>query len=537
MEKTKTVKFHVIAIILIIAFCFAISPITLQNDTFYTIKIGEYISQNGVTMEEPFSWQEGLKYTFPHWAYDLMIYFIYNLAGYFGIYLSTIIFSSILGISLYLTANKLNKNSLTAFVLSIGAMYCVKDFIAARAQLVTFIFFVLTIFCIEQFLYTKKKRYVLGLIIIPILIANFHVAVFPFYFILFLPYIAEYIISIWLDIYYYIYQKIIKFRIFLNPIQSKFSEKLKIKLIELKNKIENNKIKIKKEPYKIIINKNNNVKYLIIIMIIALFAGFVTPLGVTPYTYLIKTMNGTTTQNISEHAPLVLINNLEFIIIIMMFLSILIFTDTKLRLSDLFMLSGLLFLALYTQRQTSIFIIICFYILNRLSSNLFNKYDPKGTEKIIKKITEPVGLIITITIVAILVVKLYNPKKDDVYVNENSYPVKAAEYILKNLNIKKIKLYNQYNYGSYLLFKGIPVFIDSRADLYTPEFNKGINIFNDFLSLDGLNISNIEKKLDEYEITHLIMYDSSKLKIYIEQNKDKYNKIYHDGKFIIYERN
>lgn len=34
-----------------------------------------------------------------------------------------------------------------------------------------------------------------------------------------------------------------------------------------------------------------------------------------------------------------------------------------------------------------------------------------------------------------------------------------------------MKIYNEYNYGSYLLFRGIPVFVDSRADLYTPQFN------------------------------------------------------------------
>ena len=40
---------------------------------------------------------------------------------------------------------------------------------------------------------------------------------------------------------------------------------------------------------------------LIIIMIICLFTGLITPLGDTAYTYLIKTMQGTTTENINEH--------------------------------------------------------------------------------------------------------------------------------------------------------------------------------------------------------------------------------------------
>ena len=75
-KKTKTI-FSIMAIILIAIFCFAISPKTLQNDTFYTIKIGEYVMQNGVTGMDPFSWHEGLEYVYPHWAYDVAMYLIY----------------------------------------------------------------------------------------------------------------------------------------------------------------------------------------------------------------------------------------------------------------------------------------------------------------------------------------------------------------------------------------------------------------------------------------------------------------------------
>ena len=72
----------------------------------------------------------------------------------------------------------------------------IKSYIAARAQLVTFILFILQIFFMENLIETKQKRYGIGLIIISILIANLHVAVWPFMFVLYLPYIAEYIIAI-----------------------------------------------------------------------------------------------------------------------------------------------------------------------------------------------------------------------------------------------------------------------------------------------------------------------------------------------------
>lgn len=113
----------------------------------------------GFEDQDPLSWHD-LKYTYPHWLYDVFIYQIYSIGGMTGIYISTIILSCILGILLYVTNIKINKNNLLAFALTIGVMALMKDYIAARAQLVTFILFTLEILFIEYFLDTKKKRYV-----------------------------------------------------------------------------------------------------------------------------------------------------------------------------------------------------------------------------------------------------------------------------------------------------------------------------------------------------------------------------------------
>lgn len=547
MEKEKktidknSIRFTIMAVILIAIFCFAISPVTLQNDTFYTIKIGEHILQNGIDMKDPFSWHENLQYTYPHWLYDVVIYLVYSIGGQVGIYISTIVLSIALGLTMYLVNIKLTKNKLTSFVLTIGAMYLLRNYIAARAQLATFILFILTVYFIEMFLETKKKRYVVGLIIIPIIIANVHLAVFPFYFVLYLPYIAEYMI------YILSHTEIIVVNAKIDRLNKKILkttnedeiQKIKDEINRLEQKNEktiNKKEKINANPYKIKIRGNNNVKALIIIMIICLFTGFLTPLGTTPYTYLIKTMQGSTTHNISEHLPLTLVNNLEFMCTLVLFIAILTFTDTKIRLSDLFMLGGLVLLTFYTRRQFSMFTLICVIILNRLINALLDKYDPEGCKKAIKKMTTITGMIVTICLVLTISVIQYKPKMNDHFIDENSYPVGAATYILENLDIKNIKLYNEYNYGSYLIFRGIPVFIDSRADLYAPEFNPGEEIFNDYINLANVNVDNVEEELDKYGITHMLMYKKSKLRKFVEQNTEKYNLLYEDDNFCLFER-
>ena len=112
MNKKTKIKFHVLAIFVIIIFSFAITQKTLQNDTYYTVAIGEHIIENGIDMKDPFSWHENLPYTYPHWAYDIGTYLVYELGenigigGFTAIYIATALLSIILGIIIYLVLNK-----------------------------------------------------------------------------------------------------------------------------------------------------------------------------------------------------------------------------------------------------------------------------------------------------------------------------------------------------------------------------------------------------------------------------------------------
>ena len=547
LSISNKTKFTILAIVLIAIFCISLTPVTLQNDTYYTIKIGEHIDKYGVDMKDPFSWHTNLEYTYPHWGYDLIIYHIYSVFGMTGIYISTCILAVILGVSIYLVNTKLAKNQLVSFVITIGAMYLIRGYIAARAQLVTFILFIFTIYCIESFLETKKKRYVLGLIVIPILIANLHVAVFPFYFILYLPYIAEYAIFILSEIVLYRKLRLKSLNLKLKKLEKKQEldknkiEKIKQNILEIEEK--NDKIKIRrstqlKNPYKIKLEKNENVKWLILIMIICIFTGLLTPLGDTPYTYLIKTMQGNTTQNINEHLPMTLTQEIDMMCTIIILLSLLTFTKAKIKLCDLFMLGGLTFLALSSRRQISMLAIICSVILNRLIMEVIVIYENKGFENLVDKL---VSKFIPVTLTVIILLSLsFNFAKDkfnDKFISESTYPVKACDYILENVDLGKAKFYNEYNYGSYMLFRGIPVFIDSRADLYAPEFSKKEDdIFMDFLETSGI-AKFYEDIFEKYGITHIITYENSKMNMIITKTSyPGYKELYKDKYFVIYER-
>lgn len=543
-KSNATIKFTILAVILIAIFCIALTPVTFQNDTYYTIKVGEHIAQYGIDGQDPFSWHEDLGYTYPHWGYDLITYFIYHAFGFTGIYITTCILSVILGITIYLVNTKLAKNQLFSFLITIGVMYLIRGYIAARAQLITFILFVLTIYWIEKFIETRKKRYAVGLIIIPIIIANMHVAVFPFYFVLYLPYIAEYIISLLAETIIYRKIETILLKIKINRYTNIAGKEEQLELLKKKQKeLEANidKVKIKRtkdlqNPYKIKMTKNPNVKWLIFIMIICLFTGLLTPLGDTPYTYLAKTMQGNTTQNINEHLPMILSGETEVRCTLVIFLAILIFSKAKIRLSDLFMIGGLCYLMIDSRRQVTMFAIIGSVILNRLMIQLIETYTKEKEQKVIKKLISIVGLIIITAVMLGLSYYFGKDKLDDTYVDESTYPVQAANFILENIDLGTARFYNEYNYGSYLLFKGIPVFIDSRADLYAPEFSgKEEDIFSDFIDTSSIGkfYGDIFKK---YDITHVITYENSKMNMIITKTKDpNFEELYKDEYFVVYK--
>ncbi len=539
-EKILTIKFIIMAIICICLFSAIIVPKGLQNDTFYTIKLGELILNNGIDMQEHFAWHEGLPYTYPHWLYDVGLYLVSSNFGYTGLYISSIVLGAILGIVIYLTNAKLIKNAIIPFFVTILIMYVGSGFITARAQLVTFILFVLTIYCIERFLETKKKRYAAGLLIIPTLIANVHAAVFPFYFVLYLPYIGEFIVKKVLD-----FNIITKLLLEIDEINIKslkkkksLNEKQTKELETLENRVEKNKIKLEnkeeKEPYKIYMEANKNIKWLLVIFALAALTGLLTPIGDTPYTYLYHTMKGTTTNNIAEHIPIVLYNAKAILGYLVIFIAILTFTRVKIKLSDLFLFGGLAFLTITSTRQQSMLLFVGVIVVNRMLQQLIDMYDKDGIKEVLPLLTHIIARIFIYSVFIVFLVFHLQKTKNTQIVSDTTYPVKAAEYINENLDTSKIRLYNEYNFGSYLLYKDIPVFIDSRADVYDPAFNGWEDdIFGDFISL--MDANGYKEKFEHYKITHLLIYKNSNLDKVLRNDED-YKELYSDSNFILYER-
>ena len=70
---------NIIYIFLIIVFSLSLVQKQFQNDTYFDIAVGEKILNQGIYVEEDFSFVEGLEYENVRWLFDITVAKLYNL--------------------------------------------------------------------------------------------------------------------------------------------------------------------------------------------------------------------------------------------------------------------------------------------------------------------------------------------------------------------------------------------------------------------------------------------------------------------------
>ena len=538
--KKESRKIAIIFSIIIAIFTIGIVPKTFQNDTFFNISIGKYLLENKtIDMQEHFSWVQGLTYTYSHWAFDIVTYLIYNAFGFTGIYVGVIIFAIITNIILFNLLNKKNKSPIIALLITLISIYIIRSAYTARSQIISFVCFIIEIYAIEMFIETNKKRYGVVLIILSIIIANFHAATWPLYLVLFMPYLGA---------------------SFLNLISAKNIYTIMRNRAEKKlNKLPKNSPKIKKyeedvRDYskfieeikpprytKISRRENYNGKALIILLIIISLTGLITPIHGTPYTYIIKSMLGPSNFEdnasidfIAEMQPIVPANSIPLIIFLILLIGFLTFMPTKLKAEHGFLIAGLLIMTISSVRYVYLLVFLGSYVLTDLLSQCVKEFIPEDMESLEKICLKPVSVIVLIILASIFSTSKFLMKMENQYVDEKLYPVGATEYIKNNLDYKNMRIYNSYNNGSYLMLNNIPVFIDSRLDVYCSEFND-TDVFYDYVQV-AQGKQNYEDIFTKNDFTHILIYNDEIIYNYIKLDEN-YKVLYEDEYFTLYERN
>ena len=526
---------YVVIVLLIVFFTASIVPKTFQNDTFYTIAIGKQIIENGIDDVEHFAWHEGLEYQTPHWLFDYINGLIYNVFDLEGLYIFVCALSVIFMLVIYFNMVNRGINWVVAYISTMITAYLLKDMLFTdRAQLLSYLLFFVEVVLIESFLKKKSKSAAIGLFGISILVANLHAGAWPLFFVLFMPYIGEYIINLY-SIKEVVNRRLKKEKKQLEKLQDQegpSAEVEKLKL-QIEKDIKFVKEQEEKEAQKIVTQKNDNTIWLIIIMVICILSGFITPRANVPFTYFLKIMVGNTTGYINEHLPVVIASNLPFFVMMILTIAMFAFTDTKIKLSHALLLLGLMLMSIISVRHVMLLVIFGSYIITKMIDDFLRKYGYEDIEENLKRKIKNVFFILLCIVISAFTIFFFIQGKDVPFINEVLYPVEATEWIKNNLNLSKIKIYNAYNYGSYLLYQGVPVFIDSRSDLYTPEFNENVTIFDDFIDISR-GKRTYREVFEEYDITHAIVSKDTVEYTYMKED-GLCIELHEDENFAVYQ--
>lgn len=499
MKFFKKYKFEILMFLTFLVFAFFAVPKYVENDTFYSLAIGRDILKYGVDMVDHYSFID-LPYMYPHWLYDLVISQIYKYFNFEGLYAFSMIICMLGSFIVYRYINKNTNNRLFAFIFAILFSYLIGCNMSSRAHTVSYIILLLEIINIDNFLKTGKYKYIIYLYLLLILLFNVHMALYPVYYVIFIPFIVEYLIACLLEKMPKLYKSK----------ETKFSD------------------------YEIV--KYDNMKILFIFMLFSITAAFVTPVGFkNALSYIFLNKSGDMIPYITEHQNIIILEQPYLCITLVFTLICILLFRIKARLSDMFMILGFLLLALSAVRNKYLFFLVWVLLFGRIISMFISSYDKKTSDAIIKLLCYKFIYPICLILLVVMTVFTYNIKSKMTFlgVENDHYPIKATEYIKKNLDYKNIRLYNEYNFGSYLLFNDIKVFVDSRCDLYEQNYNHlDRSIILDTIEL---NKKNYKKIFKHYDISHILLYKKHVINETLKTDNN-YKKIYSDKSYVLYER-
>lgn len=475
-EKTKKVLKLLLCISIILIICLYKLIKTFDNDVFFDLKTGETLLKYGLDFKDHFSFIPNLKYLYHHYLYDLFLFFLYKKTNFTGIGIFFLVVFSVFGIICYCINKSYTKNYFWPFVVTVFILLSSFQFFPYRVQAITNIIFFLEVFFLERLYKTGEKKYLIFLIIGSILTLNIHMPLWILTVILVLPYLAE-IAAYYLSKKYNIFKKI------------KFE-------------------------------KPKNTKFFLIGAILLLLTGLISPFGFNPYTFFTKVINNNDYGMIQEIAKPALYYSKYYLIIIVVYAVSAYFKLIKLSFRNFCLVLGLFLFGTMAIRNLaySYMIIPTIYLYSFNKDIKLFKLDRIKTT--LKKVNWNIIYVMLIIFSGYIYINLINKvdyKNYDFQINDY-YPYNSVKYLRENTDYKNIRIFNEFDYGSYIEFYDIPVFIDSRAEVYSKKFNGGIDVIGDYRKVEDLE--KWKETFDKYKFEYAIVYIDSKIAYSLNHDKN-----------------
>ncbi|MCR4557301.1 MAG: hypothetical protein K5779_05725 [Saccharofermentans sp.] len=490
---------------LFLTFC-VVNP-RFQNDTYYIIKLGEQLLDSGIDRVDHWAWSAQLINTYPHFLFNIILAVLYRMSGLAGIYVFELVVVYLFALSLYYLTEKVydkvaGEKDMTLYpivgiIVSAIVLLTFSTFMAARPQILSYLLWLWEAWFILCLLNTGKKRYAVAVVVIAWLCAMIHATAWYFTFVLFVPFIAAVYIT--------------KLGIFLSAKGIKFDSFLIIDRLILSNDSE-----------------CKNVLKLWIILPVSYATGLLTPTRLC-YTSIFKASSGSTVKYITEHKPLVLANAKYVLIGVILFVVLLAFFKVKCRLDLLLLFGGTMYMALNSNRHVGLLVYLGWFALFYLIFGALVMIPVKFREGIRKTIIPALAILVP----AVLGLANNRVQRFSFYDSEFVCD-EAIDYLKENYDVQELRLFNDYSAGAYLLFRDVPVFIDSRVNEYTKEFDPTLerNVFDDYMSVISLR-EDWREIVEYYDFDGYLIARDGVLNEMLSVSPDV-EKVWEDDNMVIY---
>ncbi len=420
----------------------------IDGDTFWAIKTGEWISNNGIPKTDPFSWTVfGVPWVAHEWFFDLLIYKFYAAFDYYGVALFVLISTFLLMYFLWKLYGTENKNIVQTVILMFIVIFMFKPGIVARPQIFGYLFFVYFFYVLYH-----KKDLLWTLPFITVIWANMHGSV---------------VLGIAM--------------VFLQLVYDTVSKSVTNKIFNLDAKL---------------------LFVSILVPLFSLFNPYGTKLWAASYLLITNEMN----MQIVEWQPPDLGNPFWLFVYVTIIIITVIISLNRKSITDnynfyllSFYLMGTFYKAITGLRYLP-YLAICWglFVLKLLPDGLYS--EKKWLDKKI------IRLLALLMIIFISFSLKSLPASFEDAVDKSVWPVEAINYL------ESRRTYNDYYWGSFLIFNNIPVFIDSRADIYW----KDSDVFKDSLDLVRFKKDPVYI-LDKYEIEQVIIPNNDSLDMFLKR--------------------
>lgn len=452
----------------------------IDTDFWWHSKFGEIIlTLKKVPSEDVFSWYgkaNNLEIFPQEWLSQVLLYLVDNFFGIVGVSLFTAFLGAVLLFSIYYFNRKNFLNcgvSIVAFLLLFMCIF-LYAYVSPRPQMFSFLFVSYLLYVLSSYK-DSEKDLLWTLPILSILWINFHGGTAVLLFILLIS-------NIFLGFFSF----------------------------------ETDRVFLKK------INKKKNLK-IFYMLLLSLCTSLLNPVGYKMLLYPLENITDKTMlTNISEWSPLT-INSFVgffFFLILLVIILVLIFTKTKIDFYDLFLIMIFTFLALKIGRFGIYFAIIVFPLIAKYINTT------KKIHALNKSITDNLNYIAPLFLLLSLMT-FFTCLTDIIKTPVDYSKIVTNEVIDVIKKESPQRLLNFYDYGGYLIYNDIDVFLDGRYDLYAD------NIIKDFIDLNSpLKAESILKKHD----FDLIVYPIGTDLVTILELNDDYEEIYINEKDIIFKK-